>query len=252
MEIHWYLSVSPIEALIASHLEPEQFGSYMAIGSDKNGSQEYIVFLEIEGNFGSNFDWDYAKKQCVPHKDGRPKNSVWLSTYRALEYVPLQFIGDMYLTTQDGRTLKLQQNTITPSPSEFYVYQELAPVTPLVVSALSPQQFSEFMTNPKYHTSVPHLIFCDIKVVSPEKRNENIGPAYNKNIEHLKKCIIDVKTLSGKPNKNLERSKTSFSYRLIQHAVYLGSKDALLTYPMPTIETLRLNHYDWGKSAMIF
>ena len=58
MSIHYYLSVFPMEALIASQLDPSLFATYMATGS-KKGSQERIVFFEIEGGFGSDFDWKH-------------------------------------------------------------------------------------------------------------------------------------------------------------------------------------------------
>ena len=35
MSLHYYLSIFPTEALIASELEPDQFGAYMATGSKK-------------------------------------------------------------------------------------------------------------------------------------------------------------------------------------------------------------------------
>ena len=38
-------------------------------------------------------------------KSSSPKRSVYLSAYRVLERVPLQAIGSLYLTTDDGRVL---------------------------------------------------------------------------------------------------------------------------------------------------
>ena len=81
MAIHYYLSVFPMEALIASQLDPTQFGSYMATGS-KKGSKEQIIFIEVEGGFGTDFDWKDAEARCVPHpthptraQGGRHNNS---------------------------------------------------------------------------------------------------------------------------------------------------------------------------------
>ena len=151
MQTRFYLSIFPLEALIASQLPPAQFGQYMATGR-KNGSFEKLVFIEIEGGFGSFFDWNHAAEKCVPHPDGEPKHSLWMSTYRTLEHVPLEVMKELYLTTNDGRSLALK-----PTPyrnvevgRKFWVYQELCPVRPLVVSAYDPPTFSRHMT----HTDV--------------------------------------------------------------------------------------------------
>ena len=74
MTIHYYLTVFPTEGLIASQLGPEDFGSYMATGS-KKGTAEHLIFIEVSGEFGSYFDWDYARQNCVQHSDERPKHS---------------------------------------------------------------------------------------------------------------------------------------------------------------------------------
>lgn len=254
MQTHFYLSVSPIEALIASQLEPEQFGQYMAIGS-KNGSYERIMYIELEGGFGDYFDWQYAQDRCVQHENGEPKHSVWISVYRVLEHVPLSAMGTMYLTTKDGRSLAIEPTSDVTFPTrEFYVYQELAPLTPLVVSALDPTAFARYMTDPANKVSVPQVVFSDLKVVDFDDptRTGNIGAAYDKNLEHLKSCVRDVKSLPDKPNKNVERSVSSFSYQIIRDGIYIGNGDSIRVYPMPSVDDIRQKNYDWGRSAMIF
>jgi len=252
MQTHYYLSVFPIEALIASQLAPEQFGQYMAIGS-KNGSYEMIMYFEVEGGFGKYFDWEYAKERCVQHESGEPKHSVWMSVYRVLEHVPEEALGNLYLTTKDGRSLALEKGNYSGQEKKFHVYQELCPLTPLVASALGPQKFAASMTDPKNKVSVPRLVFADLKVIdfnNPEATG-NIGRAYDRNLEHLKDCVKDVLTNKEKPNKNVERSIASFSYQIIDRAVYVGTGENMVEYKMPSLDDIRQNHYDWGRSAMV-
>ncbi|MFW5643460.1 MAG: hypothetical protein ACOCYQ_05480 [Alkalispirochaeta sp.] len=254
MQTHFYLSFSPIEALIASHLDPEAFGRYMAIGT-KNGSREYIMFIEIRGDFGEYFDWEYARRRCVPHPDGGPKHSLWMSVYRVLEHVPLEMMGTMYLTTQDGRTLPLTSSSNLPASSrQFRVYQELTPLTPLVVSAFSPADFAAYMTDPTHHVSVPRVIFSDLKVIDFDDPTVtgNIGGAYDRNLEHLRECVREVSENPAKPNKNVERSVSSFSFQIIGEGIFVGDRRELLFYPMTDIATIRRDYYDWGRSAMLF
>lgn len=253
MKTHYYLSLSPIEALIASHLEPQQFGSYMAIGS-KNGSRERMMFVELRGEFGDYFDWAYAAERCVPHEDGRAKNSVWMSVYRVIENVPLDQFGTLYLTTADGRTLPIEPSTEARfTHRAFYVYQELAPLTPLVVSRLTPVEFAHFMTDPGNHVAVPTVVFADLKVIDFDdlEKTGNLGATYDRNIEHLKSCVKDVTTLPDKPNKNVERSIGGFGYQIIQDGIYVGHRDRIVEYPMPDLAVIRRDHYDWGRSALI-
>ena len=252
MQTHYYLSIFPIEALIASQLEPEQFGQYMAIGS-KNGSYEMMIFFEVEGEFGDYFDWQYAKERCVEHENGEPKHSVWMSVYRVLEHVPEKAMGDLYLTTKDGRSLTLGKKEYSGLDKKFYVYQELCPLTPLVTSVYDPQKFAGYMTDPKNKVSVPQVVFADLKVIdfnNPESTG-NIGGAYDRNLEHLKDCVQDVLTNEEKPNKNVERSIASFSYQIIDSGIYVGTGDKVVQYEMPGVEEIRQNHFHWGRSAMV-
>ncbi len=254
MDIRYYLSVNPLEALIASHLSPQEFGRYMATGK-KNGSYERIMFIEVEGGFGSYFDWDYARERCVPHEDGRPKNSVWMSVYRALEHVELDKLMSLYMTTLDGRTLEIPRGEYqAPDDSrDYFVYQEICPITPLVVSRLNPSDFCAYMTDTTNKVSVPQVVFADLKTIDFEhpENTGNIGGAYDRNIQHLRDCIQDVQTQKDKPNKNVERSVSSFSYQIVNSGVYVGQGSNLVQYTMPSVAELRQKHYDWARSAMI-
>ncbi|MEM5947481.1 hypothetical protein WKV44_02880 [Spirochaetia bacterium 38H-sp] len=251
---HYYLSIFPTEGLIASELSPEDFGSYMAIGA-KKGAYEGIIFAEVEEGFGNFFDWEYAKKKCVSHPNGEPKHSVYLAVYRVLENIPVDKLKNIYLTTRDGRTLELEKSDYkAPQKKNYYLYQELCPINPLVVSSLEPIEFAANISNGSSKIYVPTIAFCDIKTIDfdhPEDSG-NIGAIYDRNIEHLKECIAAVTTNKEKPTKTIERSHIgAFSYQIINSGIYIGNKDALVYYPMKTIEELRKNHYDWARSAMI-
>jgi hypothetical protein len=256
METHYYLSIFPLEALIASQLTPEQFGQYMATGR-KNGSYEKLIFIEIEGGFGNFFDWKHADENCVRHQDGEPKHSLWMSTYRTLENVPLSAMKELYLVTNDGRSLKL-----SPAPFKkpdvhprYYVYQELCPIRPLVVSTYDAETFSTHMTHKDVKVSVPKIAFTDLKVINFDNLEDtgNVGSVYDTNLEHLKACIMSVTASEAvKKVKNVERSRTeSFGYQTINHAIYVGEGEQVIEYRMPDIDTIRMNHFDWGRSALV-
>ena len=135
MAKHLYLSMIP-EALIASMLTPEEFGVYYAVGSDLSYRHEA---LQIEEGL----------RRCVMHDDGSPKRSVYITVYRALENVALDAIKMLYLVTQDGRVLGLDPADTASCLSDplagLHLYQEIAPVHPLVVSTLAPVEFYDLI-----------------------------------------------------------------------------------------------------------
>ncbi len=255
MDTKFYLSIFPMEALIASQLDPIKFGSYMATGR-KNGSFEKIMFIEVEGGFGNKFDWKHAEERCVPHENGDPKHSVWVSVYRTLEHVPLDKMKSLYLATNDGRTLEIRRSSYDEQQPDrpYWVYQELCPVRPLVVSTYDPVTFSEYMTHKDVKVSVPTIAFADLKVINFDnlKDTGQMGATYDTNLEHLKQCIQTVTANSVKKVKNVERSRTeSFGYQIINHGVYVGSGRDVVMYKMPSIDEIRMGHYDWGRSALV-
>lgn len=255
MKIHYYLTVFPTESLIASQLEPEDFGSHMATGSTK-GTAEQIIFIELTEEFGSYFDWEYAHKNCVPHSDGRPKNSTYLSVYRVLEHTPLDKLGAMYLVTRDGRSLKLEKSAYEEpeTQEEFYLYQELCPITPLIVSKLHAGEFGKHIASDRNKIFVPQIIFADLKVVDVDnlEHTGNIGLLYNRNIQHLKGCVNELKTVKEKKNKTLDRTHVeSFGFQNIGKAIYVSNVHNTVVYSMIPVDELQRNHFPWAKSANI-
>ncbi len=255
MACYYYLTVFPMEALIASELDPDRFGLYMATGPRK-GTAEQIMFIEVEGGFGDFFDWDYAQTKCVPHPDGKPKHSVYLGVYRVLENTPLERMKSLYLTTRDGRTMELPRGEYQPRPAEtnYSLYQELCPIQPLVVSSLAPREFGEFIISDRNKIVVPALVFTDLKVINFEdpQHTGNIGGIYSRNLIHLKACIDEIVDNPEKPTKTLDRSYTgSFSYQVINRGIYVAAGQDILMYPMADEKTLREQHYDWARSALI-
>lgn len=256
MSIRYYLTIFPMEALVASELSPEDFGSYMATGPNK-GSSEKIIFAEVLEEFGLYFDWEYAHKKCIPHKNGEPKHSLYLSVYKVAENIPLDKIGNLYLTTRDGSVLTLKKEVFFIPEKEkrnYTLYQELCPIRPLVVSMLTPDKFAEYIISDENKITAPTIYFADLKVIDFDDLDNtgNIGRFYDNNIDHLKSCINAVKNNPNKVMKTLDRSHgTEFTYQLINRGIYAADKNNLYVFKMPSIIELEQKHYDWAESALI-
>lgn len=256
--MHVYLMFSPTEALIASMLKPHDFGAYMATGSRKT-SAEQLMFAELTGEFGSDFDWDYAHRACVPHPDGSPKHSVYLSVYRVLERVPLSMIGNLYLVTRDGRSLELTHGDIFPPLywKGYALYKELCPVTPLVASSLPPEPFARYLVDPSNKISVPAIVFSDVRIIDLDNMEHtgNVGGLYDHGgNDHLRSCFDEIRQHPGKRSKTIDRSFGSrFSYQSIGQGIFIASyKDGIIFFPMLDRDAIKRNHYEWGRSANFY
>ena len=147
MSIYYYLSLIP-EALIASMLPPTEFGSYLAVGTQKR-TRGQAMFFSLQGLKRAPFDLRGAESKCVPHPNGEPKHSVYIAVYRILEQISLKAIGNLYMVTPDGRVLEIQSTETIPTYTQkYHLYQEICPVHPRVVSTLSPQDFNRYITDP--------------------------------------------------------------------------------------------------------
>jgi hypothetical protein len=191
----------------------------------------------------------------VPHEDGSPKRSVYISIYRVLEHIDLDALGKLHVTTRDGRTLSLEGTREIPSPTgDMHLYQEIAPVHPRAVSALGPSEYFELLTNPaKGLVTVPALCFAELTLgglaEDPEFGSAQ-GLPYS-NIDHYRQCLIELKTKTVNVKMVDRIHRTAFHYRTVKSGFYIGNAGGLLFYPMPSDEDLRQNHYKWWRSAQM-
>ncbi len=251
---HLYLSLLP-EALIASMLSPEEFGVYYAVGSLKK-SRGQAIFFEIDPNFRSgDFQIEEALERCVPHEDGTPKRSIYISVYRVLERIPLNAIKKLFLVTQDGRTLGIDKTTAVPEAKNgMHLYREIAPVNPLVASTLAPKEFYELIVcNPTSLVKVPSICFAELKLgaLAEDPQHGEVGDLPYDNIYHLRDCLLELRT-KYIHTKMVNRTPASeFPYRTIKNGIFLGNEEGLLYFPIPSQEELIKDHYSWWRSASL-
>ncbi|MBI4601819.1 MAG: hypothetical protein HY721_07645 [Planctomycetes bacterium] len=253
MKTYLYLSLMP-EALIASMLSPEEFGCYYAVGTKKR-SRGQAVFFEVDPALRSDyFPLDTIAARCVPHADGQPKRSVYLSVYRVLENVPLEALGRLYLVTDDGRVLGLQQGLWEAEDGRaLHLYQELCPVTPLISSMLDPGGFGRFITDPAQPVFLPKIVFVEL-VLNRLDKDPLMASANNlpySQIDHIRDCLVGLLANPEKPTKTVTRyMRQELLYRTIKNGVFVAGPQRLLYYPMPSRHDLESKHYTWWRSAL--
>lgn len=252
MAVHLYLSLIP-EALIASMLTPEEFGAYYAVGTQKK-SRGQAIFFEVDPKFrGEGFRVEEGVARCVPHEDGSPKRSVYISIYRVLENVPIHALQQLYLTTQDGRTLSLDSESKIPADGNgLHLYREVAPVPPLVVSSLGPKAFYELIVkDPDALVKIPAVCFAELRLgnLASDPQYGDIGDLPYRNMEHLRGCLMDLRTKQV-DTKMVDRLPTNgIPYRTIKNGFFVGNEKKLLYFPLPDERELVEKYYRWWRSA---
>ncbi len=251
MKIHYYMLGYRFEALVASHLEPEAFGHYMAVGTKKL-SHGNVVYFEIDSNLKSSyFHLNNIEQRCVPKPDGGPKRSKYISVYRVLEHLDLSVIGNLYLATSDGRVLCLESTPYDTNkePSGINLYQELCPLPPQVVSELPPGAFCKFMTDPANPISVPRLFFADQLLDRDESGNLAGYLPYTHPL-HILDWIKELERVHDKPTRTVSRTpEMNAFFRTIRRGFFVGDQKGLKFYRFPELRDLEVQYSRWWRSA---
>jgi hypothetical protein len=241
------------EALIYSQLPPERFGKYLAIG-DKRLTRSPAMFFALDPEFSSDaFQLEKAKARCLPHPDGSPRRSTYVSVYNVIANVPVSALRNLYLTTKDGVTLELTPTREGPPERKgFYLYQELCPVFPKVASPLGPKEFVQFVTDPDNPVCLPRMVFCDLRLdgmaTDPEKSSASNLPYHDLN--HLRECLTSLKYKTDKMTKIVYRDLSNrLVYPVVDNGFYVGDQNDFVYYPFPGEDELEGVHHRWWSSA---
>jgi hypothetical protein len=177
-----------------------------------------------------------------------------VAIYRVLEHVPLDALGNLWLTTRNGRTLELQPTEPpTLSRRDYHLYQEVCPVHTLIASSLDPVDFAGFVTGQTNRISVPRICFVELMlgklVDDPAKGHADDLPYQN--IGHLRDCLRDLR-IHEKLTKTVNRIPGEhLLYRCMQGGFYVGDGRRVLHYPVPPAEAMERDHHAWWRSATL-
>lgn len=248
-----YVSLIP-QALIASMLDPWEFGRYYAVGTMARSRGEAIFFEVDRAKVPADaFPLHLIDERCVPKPDGSPKRSVYLGIYRVLSRIPVAALGRLYLVTRDGQTLELDRAEYAREPErEAHLYQEFCPISPLVASRLEPREFCLSITNPSHPVHVPRIVFSQLHLrglaTDPEHGEAKDLPYPN--LEHLRDVLASLLASDAKESKLvLKLVNEGVFYRTIRGGFYVGDQEDFAFYRFPSVEELETHHYVWWRSA---
>lgn len=251
MNIFLYLSLIP-EALVASHLPPDEYGSYLALGS-KVRSHGQGIFFKLKD--------DYARSRLESHpgieelRNGRLRRSAYLGIHRVLEQTPLDALESLHLITNDGHVLALQPKAYEAAPGpRYHLYQEFCPITPRVVSELEPREFAEQITDTTRTVSLPALVFAELQLdrLGDDSEASGVDNLPYGGLEHLRDCLRELRAKTGKSSKLVVRHlEQDVLFRTIHRGFYVAhAGGGFRWFPMPAREELETTHYPWWRSAL--
>lgn len=252
-ESHLYLVLMPNQALVASQLTPEQFAKHFNTGSARHYAGK-TIFAEIDIAFRHPyFDIDAGLAALIPHEDGRPKATKYISTYRVLEHIDFETIKALYLTTPEGYCIELTEapHQAKHEPGFIRTYAEIAPPRMLVLSRLDFPEFGQRITEAGYTKGAPKLFYTQIDFNTDEflKRfDENpmiSSPVPGVHPSKLRDAILELRNIPEKPLKavSLDSALDTIGYRLVRHGFMFASSEGTKYFPMlPTAEIERRNY----------
>ncbi len=256
---HLYMIVFPINALVASQLEPKEFGEHYTTGSAKHFSGK-VIFAELDINFRSDFfEIEKYLEDTVPHENGSPKKTKFIKSYGVLEHIDLEAINTLHLCTSDGKVLSIQpaEYTAVNEPGLIRTYQEITPLETLIVSTLDQRKFGKFITTQTTSKGAPKICFTqiefNIKQFKEKNKNHEIFhidlPSVNP--YRMYDCITELETIPEKTNKTVGLGSLlrDISYKFLRHGFWFVDKDTFRFFPMPSVAELEDKHFYWWKSV---
>lgn len=254
---HLYMILFPNAALVGSQLEPQEFGKHFVSGSSKYYDGK-LIFAEIDPSFRqSYFKIDEMLKELVPHEDGRPKSTKYVSTYRVLEHVDYDKLMNLYITTPEGFTLELTTGDYHAQHQAGFirVYGEIAPVSMVVLSDYNFLEFGKYITSPDTFVGAPKMFYMQIELdIDEYLKQSDLNPLMSSPIPDihpsvLRKSIHEIRQLKDKHTKGLSLNNplSKISFRHVRHGFMFASQGNSKFYPMPSQEVIEKTNYKFWK-----
>lgn len=244
-----YKILYPNPSLVASQVTPEHFARHYMFGSTRH-FQGKLIFAEIDINYRHPYlKIDTGLKGLVPHVDGRPKATKFISSYRVLEHIAFKAIKNIYLSTPEGLIIKLSEGPYKPAKREhsFKVYAEITPLRMIVLSKHDFVEFGRYITDPQNTKGAPKLFYTQLQIDPDEFLRELSdspilrSPLPNLVPSKLRDAIHILSTREDKHSKGmlLDCPLDHISYRLIRLGFMFASQEEMKFFPMPTPEEIR-------------
>jgi hypothetical protein len=257
---HLYAIMHPNPSLVASQLEPVDFGRQYSVGT-KRYYQGKLLFIEVDPTFRHPyFPIDEYLEQTVAKPDGRPKRTKIISSYRVLEHLDLEALGALYAVTVSGATLRIEKAEYQAEPNEagsIRLIQEINPLELLVATTLDHRTFGAQMTRENNPKGAPKLFFTELDLdvegfLSGWEANPFLPPPIPG--IHPQKLSVALQFLKSSSEYKtatigLASVLDDVLYRSLKRGFFLAHGEKMNFYPFPSEEALQKEHYAWYRST---
>ena len=255
-----YAIMHPNPSLVASQLEPLEFGKQYSVGT-KRYYQGKLLFIEVDPTYRNDyFRIDEYLEQTVAKSDGSPKRTKIISSYRVLEHLDLEALGDLYAVTPSGAALRIQKSAYVPVESEvgtIHLIQEINPLQLLVATTLDHGSFGAYLTSKNNPKGAPKLFFTELDLevdafLSGWEANPFLpSPIPRIHPQKLSAALKFLKTSDEYKTATLGLASVfdEVYYRNLKNGFYLAHGEKMNYYPFPSEETLKRDHFAWYRST---
>lgn len=255
-----YAIMHPNRALVASQLEPMEFGKQYSVGT-KRYYQGKILFLEVDSAFRNPFfRIDEFLEQTVTKADGSPKRTKIISSYRVLEHLDLEALGDLYAVTVSGATLRIKKKEYEVSAAEagtVRLIQEINPLQLLVATTQDHRTFGAQLTSGNNPKGAPKLFFTELDLDVPQfLKGWEANPFLPPPIPgiHPQKLSVALQFLNSETEYKtatlgLASVLDDVLYRSLKRGFFLSHGEKMNYYPFPSETELQRDHFAWYKST---
>lgn len=253
-----YLILHPNLALVGSQLNPEQFADHYTSGSSRYYSGK-VIFAGIDVDFRHPyFPIEEMLNELVPHEDGRPKATKFISSHRVLEHMDFDAIKTLHLVNPEGEVLSLEPESFrcpNEESNEIRIYAEMAPLRMLVLSDYNVREFCSYITSPNNPKGAPSLFFTQIdldieKFIDEfEKYPFKETPIKSIHPSRLRDSYFELKNSPTKHTKGLclDSSIDQSSYKYIREGFTFASQKQTKCFYMPSLEQIERENYRFWK-----
>jgi hypothetical protein len=252
-----YMILYPNNALVGSMLPPDQFAIHYQVGSNRYYSGK-LIFAEIDTAFRDPyFPIEWGLEALVPHADGRPKSTKFISSYRVLEHIDFKYVKNLYLATQEGVCLELKREDYdaTRDGTGLRIFGELSPVRLVVLSTYTSAELANYITTPGNPKGCPKIFFTQIDVnveefVQQFRENPFIAPPVpavhpSKLRDAVEELVREKKKVKG---LSLNTSMGSMSFKKIANGFWMAAQNEIVFFRMPTPAEIEETNYKFFKS----
>lgn len=256
-EKHLYMIVYPINALVASQLDPDKFGEHYTIGGAKHYSGK-VIFAELDVDYrNESSNIQKYLDMTVAHEDGSPKKTKFIKSYGVIADIDISAIQKLHLCTSNGKVLTIEpaEYTAINEPGLIRTYQEITPLENLVVSTLDQRAFGKYIISETDSKGAPKICFTQVDFnIEHFLESNKLSEIFNIDLPRVNPyrmydCIKELKEIPNKTTKTVGLGSLlrDLSYSYLKHGFwFFGPKDAKF-FPMPSITDLENKYYYWWK-----